>query len=64
MCPCRHNQELEQDSVIMITFVYQYDGVSSALQGVCPCRHNQELEQDSVIMQEEQRKLQREANRL
>ena len=48
----------------MITFVYQYDGVSSALQGVCPCRHNQELEQDSVIMQEEQRKLQREANRL
>ncbi|DBB13951.1 TPA: hypothetical protein ACH3X3_000930 [Trebouxia sp. C0006] len=27
-------------------------------------RHNQELEQDSVIMQEEQRKLQREANRL
>ena len=28
------------------------------------CRHNQELEQDSVIMQEEQRKLQREANSL
>jgi hypothetical protein len=31
---------------------------------VCLCRHNQELEQDSVIMQEEQRKLQREANSL
>ena len=38
--------------------------MESALQGECLCRHNQELEQDSVIMQEEQRKLQREANSL